>query len=454
MKTKIKILSAFFLVFSLMIFSGCGCKLKNTANYTLKLEVWGFLDDRDALAEIFQSYSKINRNVSKIEYRKLSTDTYKKEVLEALASGQGPDIFLINNAWMASFSDKVVPAPIEIINEQKLRKDFVDVVAADFLMDGKVYALPLSVDSIGLYYNKDLFNQAGITAPPKDWVEFQEDVAKLTKINSFGEITQAGAAFGTAYNINRSTDLLNLLMLQNGTRMISDSGAPDFDSTTGENALSFYTQFAKSGSPYYTWNTKMHYSIDAFSEGTVAMMLNYSWHIPTIKEKSPKLNFAIAPVPQFSGGREVNYANYWGYVVARNKIIPADQPGVTNDIRAAEAWKFLAFLTTKPERSIEGSGISALGGGVDPNFDPAFNYLQKTRRPSGRRDIIEKQKSDPEIGVFAEDNLIDASWRQADAEANEAIFAAMIDDVNRGQFSINDAMDQAAQRIGKIIYGR
>jgi len=93
----------------------------------------------------------------------------------------------------------------------------------------------------------------------------------------------------------------------------------DRDVSAGENALTFYTQFADNSSPMYSWNIDSHYSLDAFSEGWAAMMLNYSWNIATIQAKSPNLNFSIAPLPQLEGNQTVNYANYWAFAVSKNK---------------------------------------------------------------------------------------------------------------------------------------
>jgi uncharacterized protein Yka (UPF0111/DUF47 family) len=87
---------------------------------------------------------------------------------------------------------------------------------------------------------------------------------------------------------------------------------------------------------------------------------------------------------------------------------------------------------------------------VDPNYDPAIAYLEKTRKPAARRDLIELQKTDPELGVFAKDNLIAKSWRQAQPEAVENIFAEMIDQVNRNQANVNDAIRTASQRVLKL----
>ncbi len=456
MPNKTKIFLSFFLAIGLLAISGCGCK-QVAQNYKVNLEVWGVLDDSDAYAEIFKNYRDINPNVGEIVYKKQRVETYQKDLIDALASGKGPDIFLIHNTWLPMFSNKIVAVPKEILTEQKFRKDFADVCANDFITDGAVYAVPLSVDSLALYYNKDLFNAAGITAPPKTWVEFSALAEKLTKINSNGEIIQSGAALGTAYNINRSTDILNLLMLQNGTPMRDERGQINFGREQGAiKALEFYTRFAKAGSSNYSWNPVMHYSIDAFSEGTLAMMLNYSWQMNVVKSKSPKLNFAVAEVPQIFPDAPVNYANYWAYAVANNKTIEADSKSrtapVSNDTRVAEAWKLLTYLTTKAEAPTvaPASSTTAVRKPIDLNFDPAGKYLEKTKQPAARKDLIEKQKDDVDLSVFAKGNLTAKSWKQIDPVATEAIFAEMIDQVNKGAATVADALQAAGERLGRM----
>jgi ABC-type glycerol-3-phosphate transport system substrate-binding protein len=373
---------------------------------------------------------------------------------------------------LPEFLDKVYPAPETILNEQRFKNNFVDVVIDDFLYQGKIFAVPLAVDSLGLYYNKDLFNEAGLTAPPQTWEEFVADCRKLSQVSSSGVIQQSGAALGTAYNINRSTDILGLLMLQNQTEMVDrDSRQASFDRSInrdgrrfspGEEALKFYTQFARSGGDNpYSWNTQMHYSIDAFTEGNLAMMFNYAYQRDTLAAKAPKLNFEVAPVPQLVGKPAISYVNYWGYTVAGNKRldnVSAAGRGflpVTDEIRVAEAWKFLNYLTTRPQQSL---GQTATATGIKNNlsadFDPAKIYAQKTHKPSGRKDLIEIQKDDPEIGVFAAQNLIAKSWYEVNPEAIEIILAEMIDKVNRGQAGTRDAIQAAAAQVSQLMNPR
>ena len=197
----------------------------------------------------------------------------------------------------------------------------------------------------------------------------------------------------------------------------------------------------------------MHYSIDAFSEGTTAMMINYSWNIDTVSNKSPKLNFAIAPVPQFENKPVANVANYWGFVVAKNAMAktPPNTPTVSNDTRVKEAWEFLTYFGTKPDGTFSpvasGSGVGKTAGA---NFDPAVSFLLKTKQPAARRDLIELQKTDPRVGVFALGNLVAKSWKQKDSTAVESIFAEMIDNVNRGQTTVSDALKTAVQRVNNL----
>ena len=111
------------------------------------------------------------------------------------------------------------------ITIKEISDEYVDVVKGDVVVkigQGNnvreyIYALPYSVDTLAMYYNKDLFNNAGIVNPPEYWnAEFQEDVKKLTKQNNKGEIVQSGVAIGGAYNIERSTDILSILMMSCG----------------------------------------------------------------------------------------------------------------------------------------------------------------------------------------------------------------------------------------------
>ncbi|MCK9378901.1 MAG: extracellular solute-binding protein [Candidatus Moranbacteria bacterium] len=461
----VKIFSAGFLMAGILLLSGCG-KTNESPSYKVDLEIWGLFDDSSVYSEIISNYEKANPLVGKITYRKMTEENYQKELINAMAEGNGPDIFLMSNSNLSFYKNKVAPAPDNVFSQSDFFSNFVDVAKDDFVADGKIYAAPLSVDSMQLFYNKDIFNANGISLPPNTWYDFTDVSRKLTKIDSKGEIVQAGVAMGSAYNVNRASDIVSLLMMQNGVAMPSGESSQinfnrigvtdDGREASASNALGFYTQFSSISSPYYTWNRDMHYSIDAFAEGRAAMLLNYSWNLDTIRSKNAKLNFAVSSIPQYPGTSPVGYANYWAFAVNKSKQAKETPIGgannaVSNDVRIHEAWQFIKFLTTRNSGTF--NVVHATSGVAKPfpvTIDPAKLYLEKTNKPAARRDLIEAQQADPIIKPFALGNLVAKSWYQFDAESVDAIFLEMIDSINKGDASIDQALKLANTRVEQL----
>ncbi len=391
------------------------------------LTVWKTFEDSANLQPIFEAYRKIRPSVE-IVYTKKNVETYEQDLLNALASGTGPDIFSIHNSWLPKYTDKLAPAPDEIWGFTEYKNAFVDVVVSDFTLAGKIYAAPMAVDSLALYYNKDLMGTAGIATPPKTWNELGEDVQKIKRSDSKGYFTRSGVAIGTNSNVNRAVDILYLFMLQKGVVPFSQYGNPSFgESITrngnytnpGAEALSFYTSFASPSSPNYNWNLRSDYSVDAFANGRAAYLISYSYMRDTILQKAPNLNFDVAPVPQPNlSDSSVNFANYWGEAVSKQSK------------NADYAWDFVKFLTSKQALDI---------------------YYAQTKQPSSRKDLIELQINDPEIGVFAHANLTAKDFYRPDQVKMDNIFGQMIDSVILNGFSAQEALSQAQQQAAALV---
>lgn len=428
------------LLLPVFFLSGCSLFKEQEVPYSIDLQMWGIFDDSDAFGTILERYRKVNPYVGSADYKKFTLENYKQDLLDSLASGKPPDIFYIQSTWLPQFADKIAPADPTLLGEAEFRDNFVDVAASDAIIDGKVYGVPLSVDSLALYYNKDIFNYESITAPPKTWAEFNADVEHLVQKDSFGQITRAGAAMGTAYNINRSTDIYQALLFQAGLSVGNGDGVTL--GSQGDRVMDYYTHFARGDSPAYTWNPRMHYSVDAFTEGNLGMMINYSWQYDTIKKKNAKMNFAVAPLPQSDGGVKANAANYWILVVSKNKFDDkSPDPQLKNKARVSEAWQLLRYLTVGQNGQMTlKNAVSGTIKVVGIGDDPAWEYLQKTKKPAARRDLIEKQKTDSILAPFATGNLIAKSWPQPkNPEEVEKVMAEAIDGVNIGKYSVTEA---------------
>lgn len=406
-----------------------GCKSEEVVK-SVELEFWGVFDDSDVYKELISDFNKEFPR-TKINYYKKQNSTYEKNLLEAMAAGRGPDIMILHHTWIPRYEDKIWVAPSDLISVRDVQDNFVDVVFDDFVIDGDIVALPLSVDSLALYYNKDILNTAGIPRPPKTWEDFLAVVEKTTVKNQGGDVIRAGAALGTARNVNRSTDILSLLMIQSGAKMVDEEKTKvtfnqnisvDGESfNPGEMALQFYTDFANPRKSVYTWNDRMHYSIDAFYAGETAMMFNYSYHLPTIRALAPYLNFGISSMPQIKDSKkDVNYANYWGLAVSRNSL-------ETN-----AAWRFIIWLA---------------------NEENIKKYLELTEKPTACRGLISWQKEDPDLGVFAEQSLTARSWYQVDNLTIETILADMVESVVSGKTTVKESISRAVNQINILMSG-
>jgi len=435
----------YFALFSLVVFLGAGCGGPSAAQLAatkpVSLKIWRVYDPNSNFLPIEQAYQKIHPNVS-FDYKELSSENFKQELLRALAEGTGPDIFSLNNAWVGEYKSLIEPMPLSIkvpysetrgtikketvytIKEQPslslraLRANYVDVVASDVIQTyqpntktkpaDRVFGLPLSVDTLAMFYNKDLLNAAGFPEPAKTWTEFQDQVTKLTKLGGNNSIVQSGAAMGTSKNVERSSDILSLLMMQNGTQMADDRGRATFaqvsadgSSILGVDAATFYTDFANPTKQVYTWNKDQPNSFDAFTAGKTAYFFGYSYHVPLIRAAAPKLKFSVASIPQIEGGKAVNFANYWLETVS--KASPNKD----------WSWDFIQFAT---------------------NADHAPLYLKAARKPTALRSLINSQMDDDDLVTFVSQVLTAKSWyKGTDAAVTETALQDLIDQILAGE---------------------
>jgi multiple sugar transport system substrate-binding protein len=295
----------------------------------------------------------------------------------------------------------------------------------------KIFALPLSVDTLAMYYNKDLLNNAGIAELPSFWnKDLQQDVKKLTKQDLKGDLIQSGISLGGAVNVERSSDILAALMMQNGAVMMDGNSVrfnmiPEIFRERGYNpgmeAVRFYTDFANPSKEVYSWNADLDNSLKRFIDGKLAIFFGYSYDLPLIQAQAPKLNFAVKKFPQIEGNpNEANVANYWAETVSAKSA------------HKDEAWDFIQFMTTKPEQ--------------------AKKYLEKTKHPTALRALVTEQLNDDNLKVFASQLLVAKSWYHGkDFIAAEKAMNEMIDAVVANPEKLEDAVNLAASRVQQTI---
>jgi multiple sugar transport system substrate-binding protein len=413
------------------------------------LNFWGVFNDADQysglIAKFRQEQLALKRSPKKItiNYKKFASyEEYERALVEAWTGKiKGPDIFMIHDTWLPNYQQYIYPYPQtnkSPMNAQLYQQTFMPVASYDFLRNGQIYAIPLSIDTLALYYNKDILDEMYRNNPDEAWVlnapKTWDDVIKLAEYTAqkdeWGNIGRSGIALGTANNIKRAQDILSLIMLQSGTQMVAD----DFLSTTfdrtvtvsgaaynpGEQSLQFYTDFANPRKKVYTWNTQKNYSIDEFSDGNLTMMVGYSYLMSTIDKKNANLAYEIGTAPQLKDSKKpVNYANYWGLSVPRTASRPQ------------EAWDFIEFSSRS---------------------ENVFLFLNAANCPTARMDMISWQEKEmPKLGVFARQGLTAQSWYQINSASADKVFLEMIGNVNMGKATPARAINEASSALTLLM---
>ncbi|MEK7138489.1 MAG: extracellular solute-binding protein [Patescibacteria group bacterium] len=379
------------LVFILVIFFNL--RTNDPANVKVTLRVWGF-EDPKMLSGIFGVYKTVSPNVT-VEYTRVSESDYDKKLLEALALQKGPDVFVVDNNSLLKWKDFLAPVDPKVFNLEKIKSLFPQVVEQDFVSGGRIYALPYSIDTLALVYNRDFFDEAGIIDPPKTWDNFQIYVQALRRLNEFGAVVRAGAAMGgVSESIPQAADILNWLMMQNGAIEYENESLgikTDFSSRgDAYKALAFYAQFSDPKSQYYSWTGNQGTSLKTFADRKTAMILVYKKDIETIKKANAFLDFGVGQAPQITGAEKVvSYSDYVGYAVSKQS---------RNQVWA---WDFIVNTAT--------------------NISGQKAYLNTAKNPPALRALIGEVVDSVELGVFARQALTARSWPQGDEARVRAI---------------------------------
>ncbi|MBI2416215.1 MAG: extracellular solute-binding protein [Candidatus Kerfeldbacteria bacterium] len=445
-----------FVVLLVITTSGAICRNSGKVPATVTLQYWTVYTEEENILPSITAF-QANHPYIKVEVRQLTPEEYENSLIEAWAQGEGPDIFSIPNSHLGKFKNLISPLPSSIkvatvtteksfgstqqivdstakrtISPQQISSLFPQVVSDDTVLvdetdtttaTEKVFGLPLSLDTLVLYYNKDLLSKGKIPLPATTWQEFVEQVPKMTLVDIDNNVIQAGAALGTANNVPGYFDIMSLLMMQNGAVMslgdrilFADESEEQRDYFPGSKALEFYTSFANPEVEWYSWNSNQPDALETFINGTSAYFLGYHYQLADIKNRAPQLNFDIAPIPQVDLAAEVNYANYWLETVSINSAHPN------------EAWALVEYITT----------TTAV----------AQAYADATGQPAALKAILADQQEDFTLSVFANQALTAQSWYAGSkpAEVDQA-FADMITVVNDQRLDPQTAVANTAAKV-------
>ncbi|MGA5805257.1 ABC transporter substrate-binding protein [Streptomyces cellulosae] len=285
-------------------------------------------------------------------------------ILTATTSGQGPDVLNIGNTWSASLQATGGLLPWDDKQFEKIggKDRFVDSALGSTGAEGQPpAAVPLYSMAYALYYNKQMFADAGIDGPPATWDEFVAAGKKLSKDGKWGTAMEGS---NPSENIHHAY----VFAKQHGAGFFTADGKPDFTSDAAVTAVKQYVDLMAKDKIIAPGNAEyaQNQSVSDFAKGRTGMLLWQSASANLTSQGMSEDAYGIAPVPVQSGtpgaGRQAN-----SMVAGINLAVFKSTDNLDG------ATEFVKFMTSDAEQKILNTAYSSIPPVKAAQADPAFN---------------------------------------------------------------------------------
>ena len=364
-----------------------------------------------------------------VKYTQKNAATFDSDLIEALASGSGPDAIVLPEDLIVRYSNKIFTIPYAVLPELTFKQTFVNEGQL-YLNSTGALALPFIIDPLVMYWNKDIFNNAGVTNPPNTWVGISSLASQMSKKDKIANILSSAVALGEFRNIVNAKEILASLIMQAGNPIVNFGTDGYFKSTLKDDfglktaptvlALQFYTNFSNPSRPEYSWNRSLTNSLDAFASGDLAIYFGFASEFAQIKDKNPNLNFDVSMLPQGTGTKTINstFGNMIGFAILKNSTNPSGAYTVLSSLASANAV---------------------------PYWTNIFNL------PSARQDSVHDVNNSAIKTIFNRSAVISRGWYDPNSLQTSAIFQNMVESFTTSRGGADEVVGTASDQIDSLI---
>ncbi|WP_240689425.1 sugar ABC transporter substrate-binding protein [Ammoniphilus sp. YIM 78166] len=262
-------------------------KAQETAKGAVNLQfwdmVWGPPEYIDTAKKLVAQFNKEHPNIQ-VTYQSTPWNNWYQTFSTAIASGTAPDISTGGGFQAFQFYDQDAILPIDDVVEEWRKEgkleDFFPGAVETLKYDGHYVALPWALDIRVPWYNKELFEKAGVDVP-KNWAEFREAAKKLSNgKGQYGMVAPSDTG-GTQY--------LYTLMLNNGGGIFTPDRKVEFSNERNMEAIQFFADMVADGSVNPNGSGfKGDDAIKSFGQGDAAIIIRnpgFRSHLPEMMDK-------------------------------------------------------------------------------------------------------------------------------------------------------------------------
>jgi multiple sugar transport system substrate-binding protein len=381
------------------------------AQTTLTYAIWdnNQLPAHEQIVEAFQAeHPDIQVNIEVVPWA-----NYWEKLQTAAAGGELYDVFWMNGPNFPVYASKGVLTDLKDL----IAKDSIDTSVYPqamldlYTLEGDVYGLPKDFDTIGLYYNKDMFDAAGVDYPNADWTwdDFSKAATALTKDGNWG----------FASTLEDQPGYWNWIYANDGQVIAEDGTKVLFDSPANCDTMKFLYGFVERGeSPDGATLSSLDPSTQLFPGGRVAMITSGSWMARTYADAEP--NIGVAPLPM--GKKHATIIHGLSNVIWSGTQHPA------------EAWEFLKFLGGETAATILAQSGTVI---------PAYQGMQQAW-------VEAIPEMDLQVFIDAIDYAVPYPTAAKGMEWNDKVNAAFTEAWN-SNITIDDACKMAAEEANAVL---
>ncbi len=394
---------------------GAGAAVPASAQTEITYWQYSFGSRVDAIDALIEQFEAANPDI-KVNQVNFPYADYRVKVSAAIPAGEGPDVVQLFYGWLDAYRNAGLLSPLPASLTRDVATDFFPMVSS-MNVDGEFWGLPTAVRSLALFYNTDLFEEAGLSGPPETLDELVSMAKKLTKRDDKGNLQQVGITVAPAGQDHHWWR--EVLVRQFGGVPYSDDGRTvTYNSEAGIAALQFYVDLVGEDGV-----SEIGFLTDgqtAFKAGKAGMTIDGSFRLASFN-KQRGLNYAITELPSYKGNR-FNYSSYWVNGLAAKS---------EGEQRVA-AEKFLAFITTNDAMQLWLDTVGEL---------PARPEIA----------LVDANKNDERFGPFVRGLAYANATQFVDEAAQRQIMVDMVDNVTIKGLSAADAIAIAAEEEQKLL---
>ncbi|MBI3710428.1 MAG: extracellular solute-binding protein [Proteobacteria bacterium] len=389
----------------------------------VEIEYWQytFTQRVEAIDELIKQFQMANPGI-RVKHTHVPYDDFRVKIAAAIPAGQGPDVVQLFYGWLQDYlkAGLLQPLPADAFNPAEIEKEFFPIVQ-QMKLDGKYYALPTAVRSLALFWNKKLFEEAGLNPqnPPRTLDELIDMAKKLTKRSPAGDLLQAGIALDMGGQDHQW--LREVLIRQFGGMPYSaDKKTVAYANDAGAQALTWYTDLVtKHKVSQFGFLTDAQ---SAFKAGKAALTIDGSFRLGAF-DGQRGLEYGVAELPAHQGVKS-NFASYW---------VNGITPKATGAKRDA-AVKFLKFITTPAAMEL---------------------WLAKVGELPARVSVAEKDanKNNAKYGAFIRGLAYAYATDFVNESAQRKVMIDMVDQVVLKNTAPKQAVAMAAAEEQKVLDG-